>query len=252
MNEESTFLAAIQAKPDDDTVRLAYADWLEERGDPKGEFIRRQCSFARTWHEAVFVSGDPDCKRMEELEKEHGAEWLGHLPRMHGMTWGLWRGLPGWVRARGWQHFNQHAKRIFRLAPVEYVTFDRLTLAGARAMAKSPYLERIRVLDLAYAVPNIRVLRALLASPALKKLQTLRLQKNDLGDELGIELAKCPHISRLKLLVIYSNEIDDAGAFAIARSPHLKKVGFIDLSRNRFGDEAERALEKRFGDRVNV
>jgi uncharacterized protein (TIGR02996 family) len=39
MNEEA-FLSAIAADPSDDTNRLVYADWLEERGDPRAEYIR--------------------------------------------------------------------------------------------------------------------------------------------------------------------------------------------------------------------
>lgn len=31
--EESAFLAAILTEPEDDTVRLVYADWLQEHGD---------------------------------------------------------------------------------------------------------------------------------------------------------------------------------------------------------------------------
>src|SRR5262249_36968134 len=34
------FLDAILEAPEDDAVRLIYADWLEEQGDPRGEFIR--------------------------------------------------------------------------------------------------------------------------------------------------------------------------------------------------------------------
>jgi uncharacterized protein (TIGR02996 family) len=241
-------------KPDDDTVRLAYADWLEEHNDPKGEFIRLQCEHAREWHEAISISGSADCERMEELEEQHGKAWLSHLPKLKGVQWKLWRGLPGWIHVPGWQEFNKHAKRIFRLAPVEYVTFDCLTLAGARAFAKSAYLKRIRVLDLPYGrIRKIEALRALLKSSKLANLQTLRLFHSDhLGDEMAVALANCKHLSRLKLLSIYSSGIDDVGAFAIARSPHLKKVGFIEISRNGFGDAAERALEKRFGDRVNI
>ena len=41
------FLEAIRAAPDDDVPRLVYADWLEERGEPLGEFIRVQCALAR-------------------------------------------------------------------------------------------------------------------------------------------------------------------------------------------------------------
>jgi uncharacterized protein (TIGR02996 family) len=40
MREEEGFLQAIDANPDDDMARLAYADWLEERGDIRAEFLR--------------------------------------------------------------------------------------------------------------------------------------------------------------------------------------------------------------------
>ena len=34
------FLRAILDAPDDDTPRLVYADWLEERGEELGPFIQ--------------------------------------------------------------------------------------------------------------------------------------------------------------------------------------------------------------------
>src|SRR5262245_58493353 len=40
MSDEEGFLEAIQADPGDDFSRLVYADWLEERGDSRGEFLR--------------------------------------------------------------------------------------------------------------------------------------------------------------------------------------------------------------------
>jgi uncharacterized protein (TIGR02996 family) len=42
------FLRAIRESPDDDALRLVYADWLEEGPDPaRGEFIRAQVILAR-------------------------------------------------------------------------------------------------------------------------------------------------------------------------------------------------------------
>ena len=38
--DEEAFLAAVHASPADDTTRLVYADWLEERGVRRGEFLR--------------------------------------------------------------------------------------------------------------------------------------------------------------------------------------------------------------------
>jgi uncharacterized protein (TIGR02996 family) len=40
MGNEEGFLAAIAAEPDDDALRLIYADWLEECGDVRGELVR--------------------------------------------------------------------------------------------------------------------------------------------------------------------------------------------------------------------
>jgi uncharacterized protein (TIGR02996 family) len=40
MSEESAFLAAIRATSSDQLPRLVYADWLDERGDPRGELVR--------------------------------------------------------------------------------------------------------------------------------------------------------------------------------------------------------------------
>jgi uncharacterized protein (TIGR02996 family) len=42
MAEDAGFLKAIEAAPGDDALRLVYADWLEERGDPRGSFLRVQ------------------------------------------------------------------------------------------------------------------------------------------------------------------------------------------------------------------
>jgi uncharacterized protein (TIGR02996 family) len=46
--EQAAFLRAILAAPEDDVPRLIYADWLDERDDPRGEFIRVQVELAKT------------------------------------------------------------------------------------------------------------------------------------------------------------------------------------------------------------
>ncbi len=40
MSDERAFLQAIQANPEDSASRLVYADWLEDRGDGRAEFLR--------------------------------------------------------------------------------------------------------------------------------------------------------------------------------------------------------------------
>ena len=73
----ATLLAAARDEPDDDLPRLALADWLEERGDPRGEFIHLQCALAR------MDEADPRHQafsaREQELLARHAEEWLGPL-----------------------------------------------------------------------------------------------------------------------------------------------------------------------------
>ncbi len=45
---ERELLSAIYRRPDDDSLRHVYADWLNERGDPRGELIALQLAPSRT------------------------------------------------------------------------------------------------------------------------------------------------------------------------------------------------------------
>ncbi len=51
MADRSALLQAVSANPDDTLVRLVYADFLDETGQPadakRAEFIRAQCEYAR-------------------------------------------------------------------------------------------------------------------------------------------------------------------------------------------------------------
>src|SRR5262245_15898045 len=96
-NEQAAFLAAIRDDPDDDGPRLIFADWLEEQGDPRGEFIRVQCALAR------LERHDPrraelTC-REQELLGEYGDAWLGMLPAYEGISWDFRRGVAAAVEA---------------------------------------------------------------------------------------------------------------------------------------------------------
>jgi uncharacterized protein (TIGR02996 family) len=45
--DEGRFLQALLADPDDDATRLVYADWLEERGDLRGELLRIEAALRK-------------------------------------------------------------------------------------------------------------------------------------------------------------------------------------------------------------
>src|SRR5687767_3339235 len=89
MSEEA-LLAEIYAEPDDDGPRLAYSDWLEERGQTEhAEFIRLQCRMARG---GLLRVGEED--RVWDLREQHQETWTAHLPHEEGVQWRFRRGLP--------------------------------------------------------------------------------------------------------------------------------------------------------------
>lgn len=56
-------LAAIAADPDDDTRRLAYADWLDEQDEhDRAELIRVQCELLKPWPMTEPHSDGPICR----------------------------------------------------------------------------------------------------------------------------------------------------------------------------------------------
>ena len=49
MNEDEAFIRAIVDNPGDDTPRLVYADWLDDRDDPRGPYLRAEFEWAKPW-----------------------------------------------------------------------------------------------------------------------------------------------------------------------------------------------------------
>ena len=45
--DEDGFLSALRENPNDDVTRLIYADWLQERGDVRGEYLRLEHELSR-------------------------------------------------------------------------------------------------------------------------------------------------------------------------------------------------------------
>src|SRR5206468_3722921 len=66
MSDRAAFLRAICERPDEDGPRLVYADWLEERGDPRGEFIRVQCRLGCA--DADALAGWAPLRRLRRLQ----------------------------------------------------------------------------------------------------------------------------------------------------------------------------------------
>src|SRR5436190_11101373 len=74
MSDEQGFLEQLRAEPGDEVTRLVYADWLQERGDVRGEYLRLEQELGTLQendprHSATEV-------RLLEMMQELPADWL--------------------------------------------------------------------------------------------------------------------------------------------------------------------------------
>jgi uncharacterized protein (TIGR02996 family) len=224
VNEEEAFLQTIAENADDDLPRLIFADWLEERGDPRGEFIRVQCALAR------MPPDDPDRPQVEERERgllgQYEHVWTDWLARLVD-HWEFRRGFVERVVMLP-RSFVAHGKELLRAAPVRHIHFFRrnqMHITEIMVLARSPFLTR---------------------------LETIRLNTDrGIRDEDVRELAASPNLIRLSCLDLSDNWISNLGAAYLADSLFLSELHVLKLARNRIGPPGKRALRERFGERVS-
>jgi uncharacterized protein (TIGR02996 family) len=152
MADRATFLAAIRAAPDDDTPRLVFADWLDERGDPLGEFVRVQVELERIRDELDDPRAQALRRREEELLERHADEWNGGVAGIFAEypAFGpvFRRGLPEFV-CLSLDTFLARGAELFAACP----TIREVSLYGVSGrgeeLAGCPHLDRVQVLEIA-------------------------------------------------------------------------------------------------------
>lgn len=77
---DDAFIRAILADPADDAARLIYADWLEERGNPRGEYLRLEVALAALGR-AEPVRGQLQ-DRLREAAAGIDLSWLAAVSRV--------------------------------------------------------------------------------------------------------------------------------------------------------------------------
>jgi uncharacterized protein (TIGR02996 family) len=243
-------LAAMAADPADDTVRLAYADYLEENGQAdRAEFVRVQVELARM--NVNDPARYPLVVENVDFLRNDVPRWRAELPRLPGIEWGDFsRGLVEEVQAATEGPVIAHAAEIFAEPAVHVLRLARL--ADPRGLADVPQLERLRVLKLIGGNVGEATLRTLLGSPHLRNLLVLDLHGNRAGDGTAADVAD-GRFRRLEELWLGSNRVGNAGARALAESKHLPHLRFLDLRGNSINERGLRTdLVRRFGKGVKL
>jgi uncharacterized protein (TIGR02996 family) len=153
----AALLRAVVENPDDDGVRLVYADWLDEQGDPeRAEFIRVQVRLAGSSAGARGRAADE--RRERELLAAHADEWLKPFRKWLREPWGhLLPRRPRWQFRRGFlervtlsvETFRKHGERLLDAAPIREAWFPDCEGDDLAELGGVETLRRLTALDLA-------------------------------------------------------------------------------------------------------
>ncbi len=84
MHEEQAFLDQLMGDPSDDVTRLVYADWLEERGEVRGTYLRAEQQLA------ALSEDDPRFAALEREVAEQSRALDGNWLAIAGKSWDVW------------------------------------------------------------------------------------------------------------------------------------------------------------------
>lgn len=190
MDEAVDFLEEILAEPDSDVPRLIYADWLEEQGSPRGEFIRVQCELDQLDRlDPRFI----DLKwRNDELLNAHGRDWATEFQQDFRKA-SYTRGFIDTITLKA-RTFLKSGNELFRGFPVKWLRLNYIR-GTSQQWAECDALQQLRYLDLAeLKVPETDML-GLLSSPHLRNLRGLKIGGYE--QEFSSDIARVLAVERI-------------------------------------------------------
>jgi uncharacterized protein (TIGR02996 family) len=253
MSIGAALLEDICAHPADDGLRLIYADWLDDNGDPeRAQYIRQQVSGESvewdTWY-------------------NQEREWKNAMPTIPGIEWvGFQRGFVETINVNDVAAFEQAAPLIRRTIPLRgvhlsavspgvlarpcFAGLDFLSLYGkcitddnAAQFADAENLRTLTGLYLNLSPSSLTTagLRVLFGGPNLRGLRSLNLTGPD-GRRFGAEAVQILADSVLAQLTgdlcLYGWDLAGPAAAPIAVARHLASLRLVSTNMGDAGIEA--------------
>jgi uncharacterized protein (TIGR02996 family) len=78
VTDDEGFIRAVVDSPGDDTPRLVYADWLDDRADPRGPYLRAEMEWAKPWRSGERPADSPE---LWELARGLDPVWVARVTR---------------------------------------------------------------------------------------------------------------------------------------------------------------------------
>lgn len=234
-------LGAVLSNADDLESRLVFADWLVERGDPRGEFIQLQCALGRPLHGAKGASwakplftGDPALLQAREakLLKTHAKAWLESI-RPFVRTWRWNNGFVSAVVADATKFLSGRAV-IFETTPLVELELTAMKHLQLKALSDETTTARLQRLNVGFQKLDARSLEAF-ASANWSGLRSLRLAGNRFGVAGAAVLVKAA-FPTLEALELNDAQLDDACVEALVEAlveaPFFLRLTSLELGWN--------------------
>jgi len=96
MPDLDPFLEQVRANPGDEALRLVYADWLDECGDARADFLRAR----RQWQQLPPGDGqiEPLGRRLDATRQQYDPAWLAVIERHLGIPEVPQASYPAWLQ----------------------------------------------------------------------------------------------------------------------------------------------------------
>lgn len=140
LHTDDEFLRAIEADPREGTLRFAYADWLTEHDDPRGELIRVEEEMRAL---PAFADRFWELKpRRNQLRLEAGSEWCAKMRYGTECLPVFAHGIPGGWRER-WRLIREFTERWHQV-PMPDVGGRQAEIAAAEQQVGRPLPPSVR------------------------------------------------------------------------------------------------------------
>lgn len=209
--EESPLFQEILANPHDRELRLVFADWLEEQGDPRGELVRLQCQLENMTRSETGYSRLR--ARAGKLERQHGG--FGDLKKVAIAKTELRGGFAERVELTP-ARWIKHAAEIIRTTPLRDLRLKGKSAKFAQ-IAEIPELSQLKALELRQPKIDNASLEALIKSPHLDGLESLGLHGTECTS-IGSVLSQSPLLSQLTTLELSAELISPRDVQAIGEN----------------------------------
>lgn len=254
MSEEMSFLNALAASPDDVAGWSAFADFLAERGDPRGEFMQVQLALedeSRSRDERDALKA-----REAELLAAHRAEWLGPLVNAvdggyQVVTVGFTRGWPTSVSIEFMTSDEARALAApawRMLRRLEVPTVDYSDTQAVPVLMDIPHPDGIRVfalgVDAALPGPN-NLITAIVNGDSVPDLvaRMTRLEELHLG-AYEVPAARLFALPMPRLRVFRFDRMTDYPLDVLAANPTLGNVEVLHCHPGAMGAQAAIGIDQ--------